>query len=275
MRQYSRMVSCSYIAIMMMCPWIFMNPFMMGSQLCLIATISLLFTTYQNRNHTGPKLWAYAFFGVSVILWPPLIVLLPVFWIGEAFFLMAFGGKAFGASIFGLLMPLWILTPFVIFMDAYDAVLSQVEMILPGEKLAGVFHDFSLLKITALPLPLYEVCVVTLVLLLLLTGVVHYFRHSYIDKIQTRMYYQFFTLLAGALVVFFFCVLLLPCQTLPGADVLFSFIVVCTSPLIAHYITFTSTRITNISVVVLMIITMVTGVIQCIIHNAPFIIHGS
>lgn len=272
MRQYSRMVSCSYMAMMMMCPWLIRDPYIMGGQLCFIATISLLFSTYQNHSLTGRKLWAYAFFGISVVIWPPLILLLPIFWICEAFFLMSFSGKAFGASVFGLLLPLWILAPILLFTQRFDLVEKQVDMIMPGEKLMSIINDVSSLVIDALPLPLFELCIIVFVIILFLTGAIHFFRNSHTDKIQTRMYYQSFTLIAAVVVFFFTVVCLLPCQTLPGAYMLLAVFVVCTSPLIAHYITFTNTRLTNISVILLMIIVMSIDVYVCVMQNAQSII---
>ena len=272
MRQYSRMVSCSYMALMMMCPWIILDKHVMVAQLCCIATVSLLFTTYQDRSLTGRKLWAYAFYGLSVILWPPLIILLPFYWIAEAFFLMSYSGKAFAASLFGILMPMWILAPAVVFFQRFDMVMKQVDMIVPNDRMVLMFNDVSQLWIETLPLPLPSLCIIVFVLLLLLTGVIHYFRHSYIDKIQTRMYYQFFTLLAAALTLVLVGVILLPCETLPGATIVFAMIIVCTSPLIAHYITFTNTRLTNISVIILLIAVLSVDVTQCVLRNAQSVI---
>lgn len=61
MRRYSRMVSCSYMALMLMCPWLLRNLEAMAVQMCFLFMVTLSFRTYQEHDSNGMKYWAYLF----------------------------------------------------------------------------------------------------------------------------------------------------------------------------------------------------------------------
>ena len=113
MRQYSRMMSCSYIAMMTMCGWLLADVRVMAFQVCVIAAFTLIFMSYQRRDDMGHCFWAYLFIGLAAFLWPPVLMLVPVFWIGESSYLMSFSLRAFLASIIGVVTPFWIALPAV------------------------------------------------------------------------------------------------------------------------------------------------------------------
>lgn len=263
MRQYSRMVSCSYIAVMMMCPWILQNIKIMTVQLCVLIAYSLLFSTYQKRGDMGHKFWAYVFLGVGAFIWPPLLFVVPLFWIGEAFYLMSFSFKAFWASIFGILTPLWIAVPALFYTDRLQSEYERIKnAFIPGDRLIAGLHDVSVLVQEDLLIDKYQLAVSVFIVILLVVGIVHYFRQSYADKIHVRMLYQFFTMTTLALLAAFVIVGLLPFNNDPSTYVLFALILIGFAPLTAHYITFSSSRISNISVIIMMIIAFVCAVAQ-------------
>lgn len=254
MRQYSRMVSCSYMAMMLMCPWIMHSISTMIAQCCFIMVFTLLFMTYQDRASLGRKYWAYLFLGVASTIWSPLIYFLPLFWIGEASYLMSFSMRSWFASIFGVLTPLWVLAPVQMYTGDYSSLLAMAENFVPSETFLSSFHDASLFLPHELPLPVESICIIAFVIVLMLAGLIHYFRQSYTDKIQVRMLYQFFSLIAIASAIVLVLMAILPCETQPAVDMLYSALLVCTAPLLAHYVAFSSTRLTNISVIIIMLI---------------------
>lgn len=256
MRQYSRMVSCAYVVMMMMCPWLLTDIAALAVQLCLLASLSLLFTTYQRRLDMGRKYWAYLFVGVASLLWPPVIVVTPLLWIGEGAFLMSFSPKALAASVLGLVTPWWIAVPVVWYAGLSDKILEWLQ---------GFVPDFSATSV-ATEMPTAQVgmiAVLSFLALLLFIGIVHFFRQSYADKIQVRMLYQFFTMLAVVLAVVIAAAMALPhFSIIPYglateiANFSLSLEIVCLAPFVAHFVTFTSSRLTNITTVCLLIIAL-------------------
>ena len=245
MRQYSRMVSCSYIMMMMMSPWLLKDVKVMGIQFCLLAALSLIFLTYQQRQAMGQKYWAYVFIGIAMLLWPPAVFLLPLFWIGDAFFLMAFSFRAFFASIFGILTPLWLCLPLIFYFFDISAIITQLQALAPGQALIDAIHNPILLLPHEMPVALVKIPQMTLVCLTISIGVAHYFRNNQDDKIQVRMVYQFLTLIGMTAMAFLIIAILLPLQKTPTVDILYAMLIVCNAPILGHFITFASSRISN------------------------------
>lgn len=257
MRQYSRMVSCSYIAIMMLFPMLLFGWQVMAVQLCFIATLSLLFATYQKRSALGHKYWAYLFVGIAAMIWPPMLYLVPVLWISEAAFLMSFSMKSFFASILGLLTPLWILLPYIIYAGLYEEVLNLCLRLAPGHELIEAFslpENLLADDIFSHAIPLLSS--LSLLFVVLVTGIVHCLRNIYLDKIQVRMLYNSFLLIVIVAFVGMLAAGILNFSDRESWHYLLAIVIVCVSPLLAHYITFTNTRITNASVVLFLIVSL-------------------
>lgn len=253
MHQYSRMVSCSYIAMMLMSPWLFSQWEITAVQMCFIMTLRLLFQTYQKREMLGNKYWAYLFFGIAAVIWPPMLYLLPILWIAESAFLMSFSWKALWASIFGVITPLWFAAPAVVYYQMYDSLREHYMQLLPGERINNAFNDPMLLLPQEMPLSLLQTSVIAFILLLIVTGLVHYMRNSYSEKIHVRMLYHFFMMLVVIMLLAMITTMVLPFENKMSVDILYAMLIVCGSPLLAHYIAFTYTRLTNISVVIILL----------------------
>lgn len=267
MRQYSRMVSCSYMAMMMMFPQLLTNTSLMIIQFCFTACISLLFMTYQQRDDMGHRYWAYIFIGITAVIWPPIIYLVPFLWICESLYLMSLSIRAISASILGILTPFWVMIPVVMYTNTYKQAQDHFASYLPDEKIIESFSQPSSLIPHDLPLPFEHSLTAIFVILLLAIGIVHYFRQSYSDKIHVRMLYQFFTFIAVVSVVMLLIAYILPVHSIPSLYIFLSIIIVCTSPLIAHFITFSSTRISNISVIIILLIAISTMTYMCVMNN--------
>jgi len=78
---------------------------------------------------------------------------------------------------------------------------------------------------------------------------VHFWLHSFEDKIRIRLLYGFFTSML------LFCTLLL-CLQPQHYKVLMPLLTVFASPLIAHFLTFTQSRLTNIVFIVVGVLTL-------------------
>lgn len=263
MRQYSRMVSCSFIGAMMMCPWILQNIQIMIVQLCLIIAYSLLFMTYQKRYDMGRKFWAYMFIGIGSLVWPPFLYIVPLLWIAEAFYLMSFSFKALWASIFGLLTPIWVSIPVLFYTNTYLSEFERIkEAFTPNNSLIAALHDNSLLFTNNIQIDTTEIIVASFIFIVLIIGIIHYLQSSYADKIQVRMLYSLFIMVTIVLLLALIVVLLLPFNYYPSANMLFALLLIGFAPLTAHYITFSSSKLSNICVIVIMIISFIIATSQ-------------
>lgn len=262
MRIYSRMVSCSYMVFMLMSPWLLKNLDAMVVQMCFLLTLTFLFQTYQEHGSNGKKYGAYLFFGIAVMIWPPLFFALPLLWIADAFFLMSFSFKSWLASLLGLITPLWCLMPYVVLYNKYDALYMRLKTFIPDDKTLQAFSDITTILPKEMPLTGVELCSMALVVLMAVTGMIHFLRHSADDKIHVRMLFNVFNLMFLTSTAALTLLYILPLSDMPGTDIMCGVMVVCAAPLIAHYINFTSTRITNISVILAMIMVLVLTAIS-------------
>ena len=227
-RIYSRMVSCSFIA--MSCAACFLFPSLRDGfiQLCYAGTITLLFMTYQDKQASGLAFYAYTLLGMAAIADVRILYLVPVMWLLTATQLQSLSGRTLSASILGLLMPYWVT---LCWMGWNNDVSS-----FPG--LFVRWDDFGpLLDFTALSTS--RAATWGLVAVAALTGTIHYIRKHRDDRIRTR-------LLFGFLIWMDLTTMLLMIIQPAWSDMLAGLAIVNTAPLMGHFISLSSTRYTNI-----------------------------
>lgn len=227
-RIYSRMVSCSFIA--MSCAACFLFPSLRGGfiQLCYAGTVTLLFMTYQDKQASGLAFYAYTLLGMAAIADVRILYLVPVMWLLTATQLQSLSGRTLSASILGLLMPYWVT---LCWMGWNNDVSS-----FPG--LFVRWDDFGpLLDFTALSTS--RAATWGLVAIAAITGTIHYIRKHRDDRIRTRLLFGFLIWMDLVTVLF----LMLQPQL---SDMLTGLAIINTAPLIGHFIALTSTRYTNI-----------------------------
>ncbi len=199
------------------------------TQLMFIAALLVLFTTYQDRRSMGRVYYAFLFFGLASVAWVQTLWLVPLLWLLMATQLLALSWRTWLASLLGLLTPYWLMAPWLIFNRDVHPIVSHFTALasLPFP------CDYSLI-----PIGQYAVYVFTL--LLVVTGIIHFWHRSYEDKIRIRLLYGLFTTMS---LVMLAALALQP----QHYDVLMRLCFIFASPLIAHFLTLTSTRITNIA----------------------------
>lgn len=228
-RIYSRMVSCSFLVLT--CAACFHFASMAGAivQLCFIAAYTMLFRCYQDKQSVGWTYYAFLCIGLASTASVHILYYVPLLWAMMSFQLTSFSWRTFSASLLGLATPYWFFLPFALFMGNY-------------ERIGTHFAEFVQLQFS---LKFYQLTVNQLLLFifvvaLALTGIIHYWRNSYSDNIRIRQFFGCFTGMAIATIIF---ILLQP----QHYDVLIRILIINVSPLIAHFISLTRTRITNIA----------------------------
>lgn len=235
-RTYSRMVSCSFIIIGCMCAPLFTSHTPYIVQLCLIAFYLILFSCYQDKRSPGKVFYAFLFIGIASYFFPQILYFVPFVWIMMTFNLMTFSSRIFWASLCGIALPYWFMLSYCIFTGKMELIQSHFTRLTEFD-IPVNFDNIST----------HQAITFAFILVLTLTGIIHFLNNSFQDKIRTRMLYEIFITMSILCNVF---IILQP----QHYDMLLAIQAVNTSALIAHFIALTHTRITNISFHIIVII---------------------
>lgn len=241
-RIYSRMVSCSFLALT--CSACFLFPSIPGAvvQITVIGAFLLLFLSYQNTQSAGVIYYAFILWSIATIASVHLMFYLPLLWLLMATHLQSLSWRTWGASILGFLTPYWVGCCWLVWQGDFTPVIEYI----------GPLTDFQIsLQFTRYTVG--QIAVFALLLTLTIIGTVHFIRQKHFDKIRIRQIYGFFIWMNLATALY---VTLQP----QHYDVLIRIMFVCTAPLIGHFLALTHTKVTNIAFMVLIIVTLaVTG----------------
>ena len=214
-----------------------------ATQLSFVAACLILFSTYQDKRSMGRTFYAFFFIGLASCTSAQTFLLVPVVWLLMATQLQSFSWRNWMASLLGLLTPYWLMLPWLILERDFTLWTNHVQRLI-------TFHQPF--DYTAVSLPQAAVFLFTLTLSIV--GMVHFWHRSYEDKIRIRLLYGFFT--AMTLV----CAVFLIVQPQHYAT-LMRLLLVFASPLIAHFFTLTSSRLTNAFFVAMLIVSLALGVL--------------
>ena len=238
MRTYSRMVSCSFLMLITMAS--LPNPSMKASivTMCFIAFTLIIWNSYQDRKAAGWAFYAYFCIGLASLVFIQVIYYLPILWLCMIFFTNCFSARTFLASLIGVIAPYWFVSGYFAYTDNLQALSDHFTAIIDYQEL----FDYS--QIT-----LHQILNYGFIVILGLLGTIHFIHSSYADKIRTRMIYDSFITLSIVTWVF---MILQP----QHENELCGIMIANTAPLIAHFITFTKGKITNIAFIAIILITM-------------------
>ena len=243
-RIYSRMVSCSFLVMTMMTPHKIESIDGCIVSMCFVAFYLALCNAYQDKKATGYVLWAFAAIGVASIVWIQILLFIPVLWVLTVTNILAMSLRTFVASILGVIMPYWFLSAYYIYIGDIMPIVDHIATIANFEPLF-IYMNCSINDF----LPL------CFIILLAITGSIHFLRTSYKDKIRTRMIYEMFITMTVATIVL---IILQP----QHANIATHLLIISTAPLIGHFLALTSTKITNIASLTFMAIALVITVLN-------------
>ncbi|SFG16453.1 hypothetical protein [Prevotella sp. KH2C16] len=228
-RIYSRMVSCSFAVLSTAA--FFLSPGIEESvvSLCVIAAYFFLFGSYQDRRSMGRIFYAFLFIGIASTVFVQMLFFIPFLWILAAVNILSLSWRNFWASILGLVFPYWFVGGFYVYTGQMDVFLNHFVQLADFEW----FMNYGVTTWAQLITFVY-------VSLLGLTGSIHFLRNSFLDKIRTRMLFEFFITMEALTAAF---MVIAPVYY----DFLLCILIVNTAPLIGHFIALTKTRLTNIA----------------------------
>lgn len=235
-RIYSRSTSSAFVILSGVACFLF--PSIEGDLVTVgfIASLLTLFATYQNREASGWTYYTFLILGLASLAKVHLLVLIPFFWV-LMIFLSSLSLRTFIASLMGLLTPYWFWIAVVVCSSQSDLT-PFTDHFLP-------FTEFPFFTAYE-SIPLSHYLTYAFLVILTITGMVHFLRTSYNDKIRTRQLYYCFMFLNVMILV------LLPLFP-QHYDLLFRPAIILTSPLIGHFIALTNTKVTNIAFCVILI----------------------
>lgn len=245
-RIYSRSVSAAFIILS--CAACYLFPSLNGAivQLCLVASLLTFYQTYQDRQSSGLTFYTFMILGLGSLFEVHTLWLLPLYWIFMAFFVYSMSMRTFLASLMGLILPYWFVTAWLLWREEGDFsyFLAHFEPLWSPTFPA----DYA-------TIPFTHYAVLAFIVIFTITGVIHFIRTSYNDKIRTRqIYYTFMFINFVALAI-----LILQPQT---EDIMLRAMIITTSPLIGHFVSLTHTRITNIAFCVILAVSMILTILS-------------
>lgn len=238
MRIYSRMVSCSFLILTVMTSFLFDQTTAWVIGICSTLTYLLLFNAYQDKGATRWAFYAFLVIGIASLFFIQILYYVPILWILFGSKIMGLSWRTFWASLLGLVLPYWFYGGYSIYTNSFKGIAGHFAEL-------GNFQ--GLLQIENLSS--YQIFTFIFIALLGITGIIHFARSTYKDKIRTRMLYEIFSTMAILTMVFVLLQPRLYNQLLP-------ILIVNTAPLIAHFIALSHTKASNISFCVLSVIAL-------------------
>ncbi len=236
MRTYSRMVSCSFLVLITMVglPDVTLKSCIVT--MCYIAFLLIIWSTYQDQHSMGRTFYAYLCIGLASTVFVQMLYLLPFLWLIMGAFTNSLSVKNICASLLGIITPYWFSAGLYAYLDNIPGFIAHFQEL---GNVAAVF-DYSQLTV-------HFIVNFTFVIVIALIGSIHFLHTSYADKIRTRKIYE--SLIVMELVSVAYMVLL-PLHSYEWGGIC----IVSTAPLIAHFITFTHSKLTNITFIAILVL---------------------
>lgn len=179
LRVRSRMNSATFIVLMTAFPFLHPLSWSILPAACLLLAYFLLFHTYGSHAPQGYVFHSFLPLGIGSILFPPLLLYVPFLLFSAQLNLRALNGKAFAAAFFGLCLPYWLALPYWLWdTDAGRDFLSRWQRLL-----TPALPDYA-------SVPLGQWVSLTVLILLGLIALSHFWRTAFNDKIRTRQYFH-------------------------------------------------------------------------------------
>lgn len=241
LRVRSRMISCTYLLLLLLCPQL--HPWIPASvlSLCTALSYAALFPSYQDSRAVGHVYHAFLFAGIASLFFPYALILALLLYVSMLVQLRNLTWRTFTAGLLGLLTPYWIYAVWALLQGRIVEValewwanatprIPDYSGIAQAQWLTlGTIGFFALLAMA------------------------HLFRTAYNDKIRTRMLYYLIAMQEAAVAAGF---LALPDRF----DELLRLFVLNSAFLIAHYYTIGKGRFFHIWFNVSLLALMALGV---------------
>lgn len=228
-RIYSRMVSCSFLVLSVMCHFVFRDVQSGIVESCFISFYLLLFSAYQDKSAVGKVFYAFMMLGIASVPFVQILFFVPIVWVLLFTNIMVGSFRTLLSSLMGLVLPYLFWSTYCLLTDKLDMLTEHFSMLSEGWNVMQ-WSNVSLC----------ELITIVFVVLLAITGMVHFRLSNFKDKIRTRLLFEIFTVMT------IINIILMVVQP-QYMHYYFAMLIVSTSPMLGHYIALTHTLVTNIS----------------------------
>lgn len=114
LRIRSRMMSTTYLALMLACPFLHEWSAGAGVAACFALSYAALFASYQQARAEGYVFHAFLFAGLGSLAFPPLLAVAAGYYFSMLFQLRNLTGRTFLAGLLGLALPYWLYAAYAI-----------------------------------------------------------------------------------------------------------------------------------------------------------------
>ena len=243
-RIYSRSVSAAYILLSCITVWLF--PSVNGAviQLGSVLILLLLFSCYQDHQTRGRTFYIFLIASTISLLEPRYLLFAPIIWLLMATTVYSLSFRTFLASIIGLITPYWLYAGWLLFNNIENPEMALI--------FTSRFSEIQwVTDYNALTRP--QIIYLALLVVIFIVGTIHFWITSYMDKIRVRQIYTSLIMLT------LYTLVLLAVQP-QMYNALIYMLTIAVSPIIAHFVSLTHTRLSNIFFIVMMaIIITLTG----------------
>jgi hypothetical protein len=222
------MVSCTFLVLSCIPVGFYGSVSGIFCLLCFVVALNLFFKSYQDGMSMGLAYYEFLFIGLATWAFAPMLFFVPVLWLLMGIHLQSLSWRTWRASLLGLLTPYWVALPWFLYHDSLESYASHFTSLFQ----LHLPYDYA-------TLPTLQLLNVAFVVVLLLIGAVHFWFNSIDEKIRIRQFYGFFIFIAFYALAW---IVLQPQYVQP----LLWIVILCTSPLVAHFFTFTKSRATNV-----------------------------
>lgn len=244
MRTYSRTISCAFLILSLSAISLFVAPQHGIIQLCFALTYFYLFRAYQDKTAIRSVFNAFFFIGLASIWFVQILFFIPIWWVVLSFYVVGMSWKAFWASLIGVLAPYWFVSGYDIYQNRFDLFIQRFTSLI---SFSAPFHFNVLTDI--------QVFTFVFIAFLGLLGMVHFLINSSKEKIRIRLLFSSFMLMMLATILF---MMLQP----QHYSYLLPILIVSVSPLIGHFISFSSSRLSGITCICISCITLIVTCYQ-------------
>lgn len=190
-----------------------------------LVALFFLFNSYQQARPTVSLFHAFVFIGLGSLLFPQLMLFIPIFWIG-AYSFQSLQPKSFFASLVGWSVPYWLLLGHAFYYGQMDLFCQPFRELVTFTPIRFDYQPWELVTLGYL-------------FVLFIVSSVHCLVAGYEDKIRTRSYLHFLILLNFCIFVY------IGLQSALSVH-LMSFLFIGVSILAGHLFVLTNSRSSNI-----------------------------
>lgn len=177
LRIRSRMVSITYLMLMLISPALHPGATHLVPALCLVLCYFMLYSSYQKIRPAGYIYHAFFFAGIGSLFYAPMLFLSLGFYVSIIFQLRNMTWSSFVAGLLGFLTPYWILAAYAVWNGHLDRFITDT---------VG-WYSLPIADYSQLTDP--QRISLGVMIFLALLAFIHYFRTAFNDKIRTRMHY--------------------------------------------------------------------------------------